>query len=132
MSDQSDVLAANNAFYEAFATSNLGAMDEQWAREASVVCLHPGWNALHTREEIVASWAGILGNGGGPEIRCEAANAHVHGDMAFVVCNEVLPGATLAATNVFIREQGEWRICHHHAGPIPQPRQEELSRESLN
>jgi hypothetical protein len=38
--------------------------------------------------------------------------------MAFVVCVETLSGGRLAATNVFVREGGEWRIVHHHAGPI--------------
>ena len=37
------VLAANANFYRAFAESNFKSMDSQWAREAPVACVHPGW-----------------------------------------------------------------------------------------
>ena len=40
------------------------------------------------------------------------------GDVAYVVCNELLPGAELCATNVFVREAGLWKLIHHHAGPV--------------
>ena len=37
--------------------------------------------------------------------------------MALVVCREVIGDTTLAATNVFVRERGDWRLVHHQAGP---------------
>ena len=59
------------------------------------------------------------------------ATAFVHGDMAFVVCEERLPGGVLVATNVFVREDGDWKICHHHAAPVARPIVRR-SPESLN
>jgi len=37
------------------------------------------------------------------------------------VCYEVLEGGFLAATNVFVREDGAWRMVHHQAGASPPP-----------
>src|SRR5438067_10643514 len=94
-----EVLEANAAFYAAFEQRDPEAMDALWAREAPVACLHPGWELLQGRAAVVESWRQILLGGGAPEgIRCENASAHVQGDWAWVVCAEVLPGGTLAAT----------------------------------
>lgn len=118
--DTSEVLAANAAFYAAFARRDAAAMDDLWAREAKVACLHPGWEPLLGRDAVVGSWRRILlGGGAPPSIRCEGAQAVVAGDAAWVICAEVVPGGALAATNVFVRERGRWRLAHHHSSPLP-------------
>ncbi|HET6924117.1 MAG TPA: nuclear transport factor 2 family protein [Anaeromyxobacteraceae bacterium] len=115
-----DVLEANSAFYRAFAACDLAAMDALWAREVPVACVHPGWDALRGREEVMSSWRAIF-SGDPPRIASTAASAHVAGDAAFVVCHERIPGGPrLVATNVFVREGGAWRLCHHQAGPLNQ------------
>jgi ketosteroid isomerase-like protein len=116
--DDLDVLAANAAFYRAFADRDPEAMDALWARRDAVACVHPGWQALHGRDEVMASWRSILESPDAPEISCARAMVYAGAEFAFVVCVERLQGGTLAATNVFVRESGEWRIVHHHAGPI--------------
>src|SRR5882672_77052 len=121
-SAEREVLEANSAFYAAFGRKDAEAVDAIWAREAPVACLHPGWELLLGREAVVDSWRRILlGGGAPPEIRCERASAYVQGDWAWVVCTEVLPAGSLAATNLFVREAGRWRMVHHHASPIPPP-----------
>jgi ketosteroid isomerase-like protein len=118
------VLDANSAFYRAFARRDLRAMVALWAAEVPVACVHPGWDVLRGRDEVLESWRNIL-SGDAPDIRCAAASAHVAGDMAWVVCRERVPGAApVAATNVFVREGGAWRICHHHAGIVAEERDE--------
>ncbi len=118
--DEIEILDANSAFYAAFTARDLPALEALWARHAPVACVHPGWNALRGRKEVMASWRAIL-SGDAPAVRCTAATAHVAGDAGFVVCQERIPGGpTLVATNVFVREGGAWRICHHHAGPLYQ------------
>ena len=123
--DESAVLAANEAFYRAFASRDLKALDRLWAQRAGVVCIHPGWQPLRGREAVLDSWKDILGNPGAPAIACFRPTVHVLGEVAFVVCNERLPGAELVATNIFVREDGEWRLVQHHAGgvavPSPEP-----------
>jgi ketosteroid isomerase-like protein len=120
--DERDLLAANEAFYAAFSRQDAAAMDSLWARDAEVACLHPGWEALVGREPVVESWRQILLGGGAPgNVRCRHPVAHIVGDAGWVICEEVLPGGTLAATNVFVRERRAWRMVHHHASPIPSP-----------
>ena len=116
MSDQEAVLAANEAFYRAFAERDLPAMAALWSQRAPVACIHPGWNLLTDREAVMASWAGILGGGSSPNIRCLGPVAFVTGDTAFVICYEVVEDGFLAATNIFVREAGGWTIVHHQAG----------------
>src|SRR5262245_2262732 len=116
-SPEAEVLAQNQAFYEAFARRDLEALDALWARRSPVVCIHPGWDALHGREEVMASWRAVLGDEpsqgagagrprSGPEIRCTHPAAYVSGESAFVICGESIAGTELIATNVFVREEG--------------------------
>ena len=123
--DDHDVLAANAAFYRAFQDRDLAAMDALWSQGDQVACIHPGWQALHGRDEVMASWRSILDSPDAPEIACSRASVVAAGEMAFVICVESLQGGTLAATNVFVRESGEWRIVHHQAGPIAHGREDE-------
>jgi ketosteroid isomerase-like protein len=117
-----EVLAANDAFYAAFAGRDYEAMEQLWAHQAPVACIHPGWNVLHGRSRVMASWKSIFESGGAPPIQPSNATAHVVGDSAFVVCLENVPGATLIATNVFVREEGMWMMVHHHAAPVARMR----------
>jgi len=118
--DEVAVLDANSAFYGAFARRDLPAMEDLWAADASVTCIHPGWDVLRGREAVMGSWRAIL-RGDAPDVSCSAASAQVQGDVAWVVCRERVPGSgPLAATNVFVRERGAWRICLHQAGPVAQ------------
>lgn len=116
--DEVEVLAQNRAFYAAFRQRDLDSMDGLWAQRVKVACVHPGWQPIRGREQVMASWRAILGQANVPQIRCEEATAHVLGDTAFVLCEEVLGEGRLVATNVFIREEGDWRLVHHQAGPM--------------
>jgi hypothetical protein len=112
------LLRTNAAFYRAFAERDIEAMDELWAHQAPVACIHPGWPALHGREDVMESWRAILLGGEAPVIRCEQVVALVVGETGLVTCVERIGEAALAATNLFARESGLWQIVHHQAGPI--------------
>ncbi|GIK96054.1 MAG: hypothetical protein BroJett029_02630 [Alphaproteobacteria bacterium] len=116
MADEEEVLAANEAFYAAFAAADPAAMDALWSRQAPVACIHPGWGALTGREEVIESWRRIFRTAP-PDIVCHGARAFLLGDSAFVLCLEIMPEGVLIATNVFVREAGGWRMVHHQAGP---------------
>ena len=118
MTDGDAVLAANLEFYRAFATRDLPAMEALWARAAPVACIHPGWPALAGRDAIMESWQRILGNPNSPRIACYDERVLLYGDTAVVVCEEELDGGTLIASNLFVREDGAWRIAHHQAGQL--------------
>lgn len=118
MTADAALLAAHQAFYDAFRDHDLAAMEQLWAVHAPVACIHPGWPALVGRGPVLASWRRILSEGGRFEIRCASPIVHaLHDEAAFVTCVEVVPEGQLAATNVFVREDGAWRLVHHHSGP---------------
>jgi ketosteroid isomerase-like protein len=118
MTDQDAVLAANLEFYHAFTARDLAGMDALWARAAPVACLHPGWAALTDRKAVMASWEAILTNPNAPRVACFDERVFLYGDTALVLCEEELAGGTLAASNLFVRENDAWRIVHHQAGQI--------------
>jgi ketosteroid isomerase-like protein len=117
MSDESDILAANAAYYHAFVTGDFAAMRRVWADE-DVSCIHPGWPVLLGRENILESYRQILGNPNQERIEHRDATVMVAGNEARVFCVEFVGGAALAATNMFRRVGGEWRMIHHQASPI--------------
>jgi ketosteroid isomerase-like protein len=132
MTDNDAVLAANLEFYRAFAARDLAAMDGLWALRAPVACLHPGWTALKERNAIMESWQEILSNPDAPRIACFDEQVFLYGNAALVLCEEELDGGTLAASNLFIREDDEWRIVHHHAGQIVRRHAERRRPSRLN
>ena len=115
MGDEERVLAANARFYATFAAKDADGMESLWAQRAAVACIHPGWPPLRGRDAVLASWRSILLGGGAPPITCADAVAFVTGDTAFVLCIEHIPSVELVATNLFVREDGDWKLVHHHA-----------------
>ena len=125
MSEHAAVLFANDAFYLAFANRDFQAMDEIWAGETQVTCIHPGWDPLSGRDEVMESWEAILSNPTATNITCRNSTVRVFGDFACVICHEVLEQGFLVATNLFVSEDGQWKIIHHQAGTAPPPEEGE-------
>ena len=125
MTEHAAVLFANDAFYTAFANRDVDAMDALWSRKASVTCLHPGWRPLFGRDAVMESWRGILLGSHAPDIRCRDAKAFVYGEVAVVICDEVVDGTFLVASNVFVRDGRRWEIVYHQAAAAPPPEEVE-------
>jgi ketosteroid isomerase-like protein len=137
--DEDGVRAANDAFYRAFRDRDLPAMDALWARRAPVACAHPGMEVIAGRDEVMRSWRGILGHADAPRLAHTRAVVHLLGDAAYVTCVEGAVGEppALVATNVFVREDGGWRMVHHQAAPLtarrgPPPPPAKRSKPDLN
>ncbi|WP_106394915.1 nuclear transport factor 2 family protein [Enhygromyxa salina] len=111
-----ELLRANREFYRAFASGDFVAMDRVWSDHLEILCMHPGWELLRGRDRVMASWRGILRRP--TPVRFRDQVVELLGEVAVVACVEVLPEAELAATNVFVREEGRWRMLHHQAGLI--------------
>ncbi len=118
MTDDEQLLAANDAFYQAFNQRDFEGMDTIWARAARVTCIHPGWNLLSGRAEVLMSWEAILSNPANSRLVVGGVTVYVHGDCGDVICRELSGGAPLMATNIFAREDGGWRLVHHQSGPV--------------
>ena len=126
MSDRDTLLFANEAFYTAFNAADAAAMRRLWVAAGPCFCLHPGWPALTGVAAVLQSWEGIFANRGAPPLDCRGARADLVGEVGVVLCYEVLDGAVLAATNLFRRVEGQWRLFHHQAGPCQSPPAEVL------
>lgn len=110
------VARANAQFYRAFATGDFVSMDALWAARHPVVCIHPGWPPVRGRKDVMASWSGILAEPPEPPVRAVDEEVFVMGESAMVVCYEAIGEVFLSATNLFVWEDGAWRMIHHHAG----------------
>ncbi len=125
MIDVATVLFANDAFYIAFAGGDIEAMDALWADDVPVTCVHPGWNPLVGRDDVMDGWQAILSGEVSPDVRCLNAHARIFGETAVVICFESIGEAYLVATNVFVFEANTWKLAHHQAGPSQEPEQDD-------
>src|SRR5208282_1848439 len=120
MTDQDTLLAANAAFYTAFANGALDELTRLWADEDDISCIHPGWPVIIGRTSVIGSWRDILLSPNRPRIVCREPYAIVSGNAGRVLCVEVIGAMALAASNHFKRIGGAWRIVHHQSSPIAQ------------
>ena len=118
--DVEAVLAANRAFYEAFNARDLAAMAALWSRNVEATCIHPHRAMLVGREDVLRSWRAILGHPEQPKIVFAAERPRIVGDIGVVTGREVVAAVPIAATNIYVREDGEWRMIHHHGSPVIQ------------
>lgn len=122
-----EVLKANLEFYRAFAASDYQSLVACWSSSEQISVTHPGSSAIHGRKAVLKGWQLILENSGGKGIRCTHTKAYVFQGFAYVICEELVNESRLNATNIFVLEQGSWRMVHHQAsvnnevaGPDPE------------
>lgn len=120
MTDKDAVLAANAAFYAAFASGAFEELAELWADDDDISCIHPGWPVIIGRAAVIGSWRDILMSPARPRIVCREPYAIVSGDAGRVLCVEFIAPMALAASNHFRRIGGVWRMVHHQSSPIAQ------------
>jgi SnoaL-like domain len=120
MTEKDAIIAANAAFYAAFAAGDFEDIVRLWADDDGISCIHPGWPAIVGRATVIGSWREILDNPGRPQIVCAEPYAIIDGDSGRVLCIEIVNGAALAACNSFRRIDGAWRLVHHQSSPIAQ------------
>lgn len=118
MSESVAIGFANEAFYQAFATADIAAMNDVWAPQGPIFCCHPGWPPLSTRDEVLASWGRIFAASGAMPIRCLAPEIGIFSGVGLVCCYEALGGHGFVVTNLFAKFGQRWHMIHHHAGPI--------------
>jgi hypothetical protein len=123
------VVQANNEFYRAFESLDLGRMELVWLRASYIKCVHPGWGLLLGWGPVMESWQRIFENTLFMSFRLTDVRVEVVGDFAWVTLTENLEseqrdGRTTAqalATNLFERRNEQWLLVHHHASPVYQP-----------
>ncbi len=125
--DEQEVLAANQAFYQALQSMHLGQMEAVWLHEDWVRCLHPGWDLITGWDDLQESWANIFRSTGQMHVEIGRTLVHVQGDVAWVSCIENVTSAfeggfstaMVESTNIFVRRGSKWFMVHHHTTPLP-------------
>ena len=107
----------NEAFYLAFESKDLSAMESIWADREDIYCLHPGWHPLTGRKNILESWARILSNEAQPQISFDSPKFMPTGpDSVAVICFERAPQQNLIATNIYQRDEERFHLIFHQSG----------------
>lgn len=126
LSDKEIVIAANQAFYDAFSNRDLKSMNLLWWLGSTSSCIHPGGEVLIGWETIKASWESIFQNTSSLEIDIEIIEIEVDRALAYVIVRETVlqssRGRSLKAqsiaTNIFQKMAQKWYLTHHHGSPI--------------
>ena len=122
--------ACEQAFYAAFEAQDADAMMAVWAERAPLVCIHPTGPPLTDREAVAESWRRIFEGGGEVRFTLSERRTVEDADVSVRHLRENIhhgPGfrdtTVVLASNVFVRENGGWRLCMHHAsqGPVRAP-----------
>ncbi len=121
-----DVTKANQKFYEAFESLDIGKMDEVWTHQEYVTCIHPGWTIRSGWPAVRDSWVLIFNNTFSMKFELTDVMVQVAGDMAWVICVENLTTqqsdepqqAKVLATNLYELIGNEWLMIHHHGSPV--------------
>ena len=117
-----EILAANQAFYDAHESRNMRAMAAVWEHSDRAVCVHPGWPILRTWPVIEESWRRILAGPGRNQFILTNESAEIVGDLGWVTLDENLvqggTTGTVAATNIYAHFEGVWKLVAHHGSPV--------------
>lgn len=121
-----EVTLANEAFYRAFESLDIGEMDKVWAHQEYVTCIHPGWSMRVGWPMVRDSWVVIFNNLFSMGFSLTELQVQVAGDVAWVICTENISSrhtdstqnSRVVATNLFERMDEGWKIIHHHGSPL--------------
>lgn len=120
MKDSEEARFCNDAFYQAFLDRNINAMNNVWAKNTPLLCIHPGGHTLTGRRDVITSWQNILAHHNCPRIIHKVDKVVSYANLVMVACyewDERQPDNLLLATNGFSREDGLYRMVFHQAGP---------------
>jgi hypothetical protein len=117
-----EVLAVNQAFYDAHESRDLAAMVSAWEHSDRVVCIHPGWPMLRTWPHVEDSWRRILAGPGRNQFILTNEAVTIQGPLAVVTLDENLVDSggtgTVAATNIYAHSGDRWLLVLHHGSPV--------------
>jgi ketosteroid isomerase-like protein len=127
--DQQAVAEANERFYLAFESLDIGRMESVWAKDAEIQCGHPGWRILRGWGPVMESWRRIFQNTPSMKFTLTDVKIEVRGALAWVTLYENLTSsmqgqeysAAILTTNIFQKSSEGWRMILHHGSSVSQP-----------
>ena len=137
MTDEIQAIAqANQAFYRAFETLKIEAMEQVWSKDTDIQCGHPGWRILRGWGPVMESWKRIFENTPSVRFTLTDVKIEVRGELAWVTQYENLASsiegqtfsAAILTTNMFQKTADGWRMILHHGSSVSQP----LDRDESN
>lgn len=127
--EEQEIAKANESFYRAFESLDVGEMEKVWAAGDNIQCGHPGWRMLRGWNAVMESWRAVFANT--PQIRFNLADVsiEIRGALAWVTLYENMNSsvegqnlsATILTTNIFEKSSGGWRMILHHGSAVAQP-----------
>lgn len=128
VTEENQIAAANEAFYRAFESLDLGKMEKVWANDNDIQCIHPGWGALRGWEAVMASWQRIFRNTEEIRFVLTEARIRVRDSLAWVTAYENITSrigeesvsAIVLATNIYEKRPAGWLMIHHHGSTVLQ------------
>ncbi len=111
------------SFYSAFNKHDTSAMRDLWWDNLKAYCIHPGGPALQGLASIVESWGNILVAADPPSVSYRTVDETLDGNLAIHIVEESIrpskssshPPSLVLATNIYIRDEGGWKMMAHHA-----------------
>ena len=127
-----EVFQANKGFYRAFENLDIKLMDQVWAQEDHVQCIHPGWGRLTGWPSVRDSWVRIFNHAHSMKFAITDIQITVHKTVAWVICTENIETkitediqkSQVLATNIFENREGHWAMVHHQGSPAFSGREE--------
>jgi ketosteroid isomerase-like protein len=115
--------AVEDAFYRAFANTDLGGMARVWSGGDEARCIHPGGDLLTGPAAVLQSWRQIFSAAVAPTVRYRLLHRAAAGDLSIHLVEERIgPGdasdaqlTRVLATNIYRRTPNGWRMVLHHA-----------------
>jgi len=121
-----EIHEANRQFYRAFESLDIKRMDQVWAQEDQVYCVHPGWDLRAGWPAVRDSWVQIFNHALSMQFAITEIKVNIEGECAWVTCMENITSmmdgepqySRVLATNIFKRQGEQWRMVHHHGSPV--------------
>lgn len=129
--DELAVRQASEQFYaalNALFTGDLAPMEEVWSHAEDVTYMGPGGGFQVGWPEVRANWQSQAAMELGGEVRPEKLRITLGQDLAATHCRErgSNPGpegepreVAIRATNLFRKEDGQWKMIGHHTDLLP-------------
>ena len=125
--EEKKVLDINTLFYRALGTRDLDLMKEVWIKDERAGCVHPGWTILRSWDAIMQSWQNVFDPEDQVDINLSNLTIKIKNDVAWVTCvqemvyinRDPVSFNLSQSTNIFEKNNNEWKMVVHHASPIP-------------